>query len=254
MIRLKKIKFKNRSEAAKQLAKLLIKFKDTNAVVLGIPRGGAITANIVAKELSLPFGIVIVRKIGHPNNPEYSIAAISESGMLVKNKKEVESIDRTWFIKEAEKQLLETKRRRIKYGGKRPQIRIEGKTVVLVDDGLSTGLTMAAAIKEVKLAKPKKIVIAVPISPRDTVNKLKEEVDEIIACSTPLLFERSVGAYYEDFPQIEDKEVTDIMSKNRPFIFCMPAFEDLAHELFIFSNFELGEYDLIHFENKNFKY
>ena len=247
------IKFKNRSEAAKQLAKLLIKFKDTNAVVLGIPRGGAITANIIAKELSLPFGIVIVRKIGHPNNPEYGIAAISESGMLVKNKKEAESIDRTWFVKEAEKQLLETKKRRIKYGGKRPQIRIEGKTVILIDDGLATGLTMAAAIKEVKLAKPKRIVIAIPISSRDTVNKLKEEVDEIIACSTPLLFEGAVGAYYEDFPQIEDKEVIEIMSKNRPLIFCMPDFKELGQEILKFSNFEQGNYELVRFTNQEFQ-
>ncbi|MDD2224684.1 MAG: ribose-phosphate diphosphokinase [Candidatus Shapirobacteria bacterium] len=247
------IKFKNRSEAAKQLVKLLDKFKNTDAVVLGIPRGGAITANIIAKELSLPFGIVIVRKIGHPNNPEYGIAAISESGMLVKNKKEAESIDRTWFVKEAEKQLLETKKRRIKYGGKRPQIRIEGKTVILVDDGLATGLTMAAAIKEVKLAKPEKIVIAVPISPRDTVNKLKEEVDEIIACSVPLLFEGAVGAYYEDFPQIEDKEVVEIMTKNRPLIFCMPDFKELGQEIFKFSNFEQGKYELIRFPNQEFQ-
>lgn len=247
------IKFQNRPEAAKKLAKLLIKFKDTDAVVLGIPRGGAITANIVAKELSLPFGIVIVRKIGHPTNSEYAVAAISESGMLVKNKKETENIDRAWFVKEAEKQLLETKRRRIKYGGKRPQIRLEGKTIILVDDGLSTGLTMAAAIKEVKLAKPKKIVIAVPISPRDTVNKLKEEVDEIITCSTPLIFEGAVGVYYEDFPQIEDKEVIEIMSKNRPLIFCTPNFKDLGQEFLKFSNFEQGSYELIHFTNQEFQ-
>jgi len=247
------IKFQNRSGAAKELAKLLNKFKDTNAVVLGIPRGGAITANIVAKELSLPFGIVIVRKIGHPNNSEYGIAAISESGMLVKNRKETENVDRAWFVEEAKKQLLETKKRRIKYGGKRPQIRLEGKTVILVDDGLATGLTMSAAIKEVKLSKPKKIIIAVPISPRDTVNKLKEEVDEIIACSIPLLFEGAVGAYYKDFPQIEDKKVIEIMGKNRPLIFCMPDFEELGQEIFKFSNFEQGRYELIHFNNQEFQ-
>jgi len=247
------IKFKNRSDAAKQLTKLLIKFKDTNAVVLGIPRGGAITANIVAKELSLPFGIVIVRKIGHPDNSEYGIAAISESGMLVKNKKETENVDKIWFAEEAEKQLLETKRRRIKYGGNRPQIRLEGKTVILVDDGLATGLTMAAAIKEVKLVKPKKIVIAVPVSPKDTANTLKKEVDEFITCSIPKLFEGAVGAYYDDFPQIEDKEVIEIMGKNRPVIFCMPDFKDLGQEIFKFSNFEQGSYKLVHFANQEFQ-
>jgi len=247
------IKFQNRAEAAKELSKLLNKFEDTNAVVLGIPRGGAITANIVAKELSLPFGIIIVRKISHPTNPEYAIAAISESGMMVKNKKETDGVDREWFVKEAEKQLLETKKRRIKYGGKRPQIRLEGKTVILVDDGLATGLTMAAAIKEVKLSKPKKIVIAVPISPRDVANKLKEDVDEIIACSTPIFFEGAVGNYYEDFPQIEDKEVIEIMSKNRPIIFCMPNFKDLGQEILKFSNFELGNYELSRFTNDEFR-
>lgn len=246
-------KFKNRSEAAKQLAKLLIKFKNTDAVVLGIPRGGAITANIVAKELSLPFGIVIVRKIGHPNNLEYAVAAIAESGMLVTNQEEVKKIDKTWFDKEAEKQLLETKRRRKEYGGKRPQIRLEGKTVILVDDGLATGLTMAAAIKEVKLAKPKKIVIAVPISPKDTAKKLEEEVDEFIACLTPMFFEGAIGAYYQDFPQIEDKEVIEIMGKNRPIIFCMPNFKELGKEILKFSNFEQGNYEMIHFTNQEFQ-
>jgi len=246
-------KFKNRSDAAKQLSELLTKFKDTNAVVLGIPRGGAVTANIVAKELSLPFGIVIVRKIGHPNNLEYAVAAISESGMMVANKEEVKKIDKTWFNGEAEKQLLETKRRRKEYGGSRPQIRLEGKTVILVDDGLATGLTMEAAIKEVKLAKPKKIIVAVPVSPRDTAKKIKKEVDEFITCLAPILFEGAVGAYYDEFAQIEDKGVVEIMGKNRPIIFCMPNFKDLGQEILKFSNFEQGSYELIHFSNQEFQ-
>ncbi|MDD4135656.1 MAG: ribose-phosphate diphosphokinase [Candidatus Shapirobacteria bacterium] len=247
------IKFKNRAEAAKQLAKLLTKFKDTDTVVLGIPRGGAVTANIVAKELSLPFGIVVIRKIGHPNNREYAVAAIAESGMLVANRDEIKKIDKTWFDGEAERQLLETKRRRKEYGGKRPQIRLTGKTVILVDDGLATGLTMAAAIKEVKLAKPNKIVIAVPVSPKDTAKKLKSEVDEFITPLIPIPFEGSVGAYYENFPQIEDRQVAEIMGKNRPVIFCMPNFKELGQEILKFSNFEQGNFELIRFSNQEFQ-
>lgn len=211
------VKFKNRIDAAEKLTTLLEKFKGTDTVIFGIPRGGMVIANVIAKKLLLPLEMVVVRKIGHPKNPEYAIAAISESGMMVKNEEEVKNVDKAWFDEEAEKQLQEAKRRKIKYSSKRPYLRYEGKTVILVDDGLATGLTIEAAIKELTLGNPKKIVVAVPVSARDSSRRIKNKVDEFISYLSPTLFDGAVGAYYEDFPQVEDKEIIDIMIKNDPF-------------------------------------
>jgi len=204
------VQFQNRSEAAKKLAVLLKKYKVGSAVVLGIPRGGAITAKVIAKELSLPFGLIIVRKIGHPQIPEYAIAAISESGTLVENKEETQNIDPVWLKEETERQLSEALRRRNTYWGKQNSLNLKGKTVIIIDDGLATGLTMAAAVQEVRNQKPKKIVVAVPVCPADTAEKLKKIADEFVALDTPEIFEGAVGAYYKEFPQVGDEEIVAI--------------------------------------------
>lgn len=203
--------YHNRVEAGEKLAKLLKKYKREEAVVLALPYGGVITAGIIAKKLGLPLGLVVVRKIGYPYNPEYVIAAISECGQIVKNEEEIKNVDKNWFKEETERQLVEAKRRREKYWGKRKLINLTNKIAIIVDDDLATDLVMMAAIKEVKNQKPKKIVVAVPVSPKDAFIKIKREVDEFVAISIPEFFMGTIGAYYENFPQITDDGVVNVL-------------------------------------------
>lgn len=201
--------FADRLDAGEKLANLLEKHRGEDAVVIGLPRGGVVVAKQIAKRLNLPLQLVVVRKIGHPLNPEFAIAAISESGEIASEPSISGTTDPKWFEEESGRQLNEAKRRREKYWGNRPSINLKDKVAIIVDDGLATGLTMLAAISEVKKQQPKKIVVAVPISPLDTARKIKEEVDEFVAVSIPSLFLGAVGAYYEYFPQISDEEVID---------------------------------------------
>ena len=201
----------NRIDAGRRLVKPLEKYRGQNAVVLALPRGGVVTAKTIAKELNLPLGIVVIRKIGHPVNSEYGIAAISENGEIVKNEEEVANVDQNWFQEESRNQLGEARRRRQKYWGNRKPINIMGKTAIIIDDGLATGLTMIAAIKEVKSQDPGKIIVAVPVSPPDTADKIKAMVDEFIADSIPEPFFEAIGTYYEVFPQVTDEEVIELL-------------------------------------------
>jgi predicted phosphoribosyltransferase len=203
------IVFQNREQAGEMLAKLLEKYRGNDAVILALPRGGVAVGKVVAQKLNLPLGIIVVRKIGHPISPEYAIAAISESGEIVTNQID-ENLETKWFEEESAKELSEAKRRRQKYWGNRPQILLKGRITIIVDDGLATGLTMMAAIKEVKKEKPKKVVVAVPVASADAAQKIKILADEFIAIVVSELF-FAVGAYYEDFPQISDEEVIRLL-------------------------------------------
>lgn len=190
------------------MAKLLGKYKnDKEAMIMALPRGGVITAKIIAEELNLPLGLLIVRKIGHPYNPEFAIAVVSEHGEIIRDEEEMKNVDQKWFENEVRAQLDEAKRRRETYWGKKKPIDLKNKIIIIVDDGIATGLTMLSAIKEAKIQKPKKIVVAVPVCPRDTAEKIKSEVNGLISVLIPEFFSGAVGDYYETFPQITDEEV-----------------------------------------------
>lgn len=208
---MKTIQFKNRIDGASQLAKILSSYKNTNTIILGIPRGGIVTAKVIADELNLPLGMVVVRKIGHPNSREYAIAAVSESGLLYKNEAETANLSENWLKQETNKELQEAKRRRSVYWENRELLSLTDKTVILVDDGLATGLTMFAAILEVKSQHPRKIIVAVPITPEDTRQKILREVDNFVTVSSPSNFFGAVGNYYLDFPQVRDEEVIKLL-------------------------------------------
>lgn len=205
--------FKDRAEAGEKLASLLKQYKDSDAVVCALPRGGVVLGEKIAKALSLPLDLIIVRKIGHPKNPEYAIAAISEDGHLVYNEEEKALVDQKWFDKEAAHQIKEAKRRRLIYLKGRIPEKIKGKTVIIVDDGIATGLTMFAAIQKIKHQNPAKIIVAIPVAPKETLNKLKEKVDEVITIFSPEFFMGAIGSYYQKFEQVEDEEVVALMRK-----------------------------------------
>lgn len=207
--------FRDRQDGGKQLAQELLKYHhQPNVVVLGLPRGGVVTAFEVAKALSLPLDIVCPRKIGAPFNPELAIGAITETGEGVFHDNLISrlGISEKYIQQEVEKEKQQAQRRLTLFRKNRPKINLEGKTVILVDDGLATGATMEAAIKSVTAEGAAKIVVAVPVSPPDTYDKIQREVDEIVALSTPTFFE-AVGQFYDDFSPTEDEEVVELLSK-----------------------------------------
>jgi predicted phosphoribosyltransferase len=204
--------FQNRAHAGKKLAVILSKYKNLDAVVYALPRGGVVVGAEIAEALRLPLDLVVTRKIGQPFNPEYAIAAVSENGELVTNENEVSQIDKNWFKEEVDRQIAEAKRRRKKYST-RGFLSPKNKIAILVDDGIATGLTMLAAIKELRRYTPKKLIVAVPVSPTDSTEIIKKQVDEFICLDIDPEYLGSVGAYYSTFAQVEDEEVIKIFGE-----------------------------------------
>ncbi|HAT68110.1 MAG TPA: phosphoribosyltransferase [Candidatus Yonathbacteria bacterium] len=202
--------FKNRIEAGKKLAERLAEFKETNAIILALPRGGIITGAEVAHALDLPLDIIVTRKIGAPGNEEYAIGAIDIEGTGVFSESEAAYVDKEWLNKEITKEKQEAERRWQEYRGTRGPLELVGKTVVIVDDGIATGMTMKAAVRYAKKLGAQNVIVAVPVAPQSTVAELKQEVD-VRTLETPVLF-FAVGQFYEDFPQISDQEVIRLLS------------------------------------------
>ena len=205
--------FKNRQEAGKKLAKALAKYQYKDVVVFGLPRGGVVLAIEVARFLAAPLDLIIPRKIGHPQNPEYAVCAVAEHGDdVICNEDERKALGEEWIKQAAAQERAEAKRRRAIYlAGKKP-LSLAGKTAIIIDDGIATGLTMRAAIQDAKARKPAKIVVAIPVIPRDTAKVIAAEVDELVALDKPLIYLGAVGAYYAEFPQVSDEEVIKMMA------------------------------------------
>lgn len=195
------------------MAKKLQKYKGKEAVVYALPRGGVVLGYEVAKELGLPLDLVITRKIGHPLMKEYAICAVAEDGEFVCNEAERLLIDKKWLEDAIKKEQEEARRRRLIYLGDRKPIAVIGKDVIIVDDGIATGLTIELAIKEAKHRKPARIIVAVPVAPADVIEKIRKEIDEVIALEVPKIYLGAVGAYYQEFPQLEDEEVIKLIKK-----------------------------------------
>lgn len=211
--------FKNRVDAGQKLSQALEKYKDAkDTVILALPRGGVVAGYEAAKKLNLPLDIVVPRKIGAPGNPEFAIGAITETGEGIFNEETIKTygISKEYIESEIKKEKAEAERRLKLYRGKRPCLVLKNKTVIILDDGLATGLTMRAAIRTVKSRKPKKIVVAFPIGPSDSIEILKREVDEVVYLDAPFFF-GAVGAFYEEFGQTTDEEVIDLLKKAENF-------------------------------------
>lgn len=199
---------KNRPEAGVLLAQKLQEYKGTDAVVLALPRGGVVVGRALADALSLPLDIIATRKIGHPTNPEYAIGAVDANGLSVFNEAEVASVDPEWLKEETERQKDEAKRRTILYRKGKSPVDLSGRVAIVIDDGIATGFTMRLAVKAARKEKPKKIIVAVPVAPADSISEIRNEgADEIILLEPSEEFLGAVGAHYQEFEQIEDKEV-----------------------------------------------
>lgn len=207
------ILFKNRQDAGRQLSQLLMKYKNRPAVVYALPRGGVPVAVEISKFLDMPLELIFAHKIGHPYQPEYAIGAISENGhMILPSQELLLSFGDEWLQSEKAKQIQEMKKKRKKYLNERKEISVENKIAILVDDGIATGLTMQVGINELKDRHPKKIVVAVPVAPKSTAKLIKGLVDDFVGIEIDDSdYFNAVGAYYEEFNQVEDEEVVEIL-------------------------------------------
>lgn len=207
--------FTDRLDAGKQLAERLAKYTK-RAVVYALPRGGVVLGAEIARELEAPLDLILVRKIGHPGHEEYAIGAVAEGGKPVFNQSEREGVEDSWLKATLQAARAENERRRgIYFPTDYQPSKVAGKVAILVDDGIATGLTMEAAVETLTARNPKKIVIAVPVAPADSIDNLKAIADEVIVIDDPLNFRGAVGAHYENFPQIEDDEVIELLADAR---------------------------------------
>lgn len=199
--------FINRSDAGKQLAELLKKYKNQDVIVYALPRGGVVVAYEIAKALKAPLDLIFAHKIGHPYHAEYAVGAVTESGLVFAEEPE-------YIEEEAKKRQMDLmKQRRKLYLKGRPPLPAEGKTAIIVDDGVATGRTLKAGILELRKMNPETIVVAVPVAPESTLNELASLADEAVCLLTPSdgAYLGAVGAYYLHFGQVEDEEVIALL-------------------------------------------
>lgn len=212
------MQFKDRTDAGKGLAIRLHKFKNEEVVVYALPRGGVVVAAEIAKALGAPLDLIITRKIGHPYQNEMAIAAVSEDGHIVIDPAYKHLSKTSWFLEAVEKEEAEAKRRREIYLGGRKPIPCLGKIAILVDDGIATGLTLKAAVKELTLHfNPKKIITAVPVIPLEIDRELRADKIEVVALEIPEVFLGAVGSYYQSFPAVSDEEVISLLKTTNAF-------------------------------------
>ncbi len=210
------MRFADRVEAGKFVAeKLAVRgYRGADAVILALPRGGIPVGFEVANRLGLPLDVLVVRKLGFPGHEEFAMGAIASGGTIFLD---TEVIQRAALPKQAIDSVVareeqELQRRDRAYRDGRPRIPVQGKTVILVDDGLATGSTMRAAIKALRKESPRSIVVAVPVGAEETCLMLKAEADEVICATTPDPFQ-AVGLWYKDFTQTTDEEVRDYLRR-----------------------------------------
>lgn len=208
----------NRASAGRQLAKRLLRLRETDPLILALPRGGVPVAYEIARALDAELDLMLVRKLGAPGNREFAIGAVvdGEDPQVVLNDDaaEILSPGSDYLTREMSRQLIELERRRTAYLGSRRKPRIAGRMVVMVDDGIATGATITAAIKGARKAGVAGLVLAVPVAPRDAVARLEPLCDEIVVIAMPEPF-GSVGQHYADFTQTSDAEVVRLMRDAR---------------------------------------
>jgi putative phosphoribosyl transferase len=207
--------FRNRVEAGKKLAGALMDLKGKEVVVLGIPRGGVVVANEVARSLGAPLDVVVTRKIEAPGEPEYALGAVTQEGDVIMDRQAAESLGASpaYLEDQIRKKREEVRERMERLRGDAPYPDLEGKIVVIVDDGIATGSSVGAAVMSVKKRRPKQIVVAVPVAPADAVETLSEEGAKVVCLEKPGPF-LAIGEFYEDFDQVEDLEVKRILEEN----------------------------------------
>ncbi len=216
MVLVKGKPYTDRRHAGQLLSESLAGYEPYHPVILGIPRGGVVVADTIARELKANLDIVLTRKLGAPGNPELAIGAVSESGRVhiqyeVAEKVEVEE---GYLEQEIKRQRIEIEARRQRYREALPKVPLRGRTVILVDDGVATGATMEAALWAARQEGPKEIVIAVPVGAQEAIERLEREADDVVCPYVPPYF-YAISQFYADFGQVEDQEVIEILREYR---------------------------------------
>jgi putative phosphoribosyl transferase len=207
--------FRDRKDAGERLGGQLVHLRDRMPVVLALPRGGVAIGAEIARLLDAPLGVVLVRKIGVPWQPELALGAVADLGtpeiFIDERMVKTLAIPADYVREETARQLAELERRRQVYCAGRPPVELEGRTAIVVDDGIATGATMRVALRAVRRAGPAWLVLAAPVAAAETLAALKGEADEIVCVAAPEGL-GAIGFYYEDFHQMSDEEVIALLA------------------------------------------
>lgn len=204
--------FRDRIDAGQQLAKLLQNLPP-DAIVLGIPRGGVVVAKAVAEQLGLELDVVLARKMRAPMQPELAIGAVGPDGTPFLDERvlrEIGTLSDDFLNEETVRRAAEVSERMERYRGDRPPLRVDGRTCVVIDDGIATGSTARAACAWLKRSGANEVILAIPVAPARSIADLEQVADRVVC---PLVPERffAVGQYYDDFDQVSDDEVVQIL-------------------------------------------
>jgi predicted phosphoribosyltransferase len=209
--------FIDRVDAGKQLARALGQYKDQRPVVLALPRGGVPVAAEIATALDAPLDLVLVRKIGVPFQPELAMGAVvdGKEPVTVRNEDVIAltHISEQEFAEVRDQELAEIERRRKLYFGDRPHPDLEDHTIIVVDDGIATGATTRAALRALRQRKPRRLVLAVPVAPTDSLRELRTEADDVVCLEDYEDF-GAIGLFYSDFRQVPDQTVIDLLAQH----------------------------------------
>lgn len=208
--------FKNRADAGRDLALALESYRGPATLVLGLPRGGVVVAAEVAQALGAQLNAIVTRKVGAPGNPEYALGAVAEGGAVVLNDREIAEyqISRAFVDQEVHRQEEEIRRRVQLYRDGAPLPSMHERPVLVVDDGVATGYTMLAALRAVKQQGAHPVVMATPVIPIATLERLQVECDNAVVLATPEPF-YAVGLFYEDFAQVSDRDVVRLLKAGK---------------------------------------
>lgn len=202
--------FKDRSDAAEQLAERLRHLKGEHPLVLAIPRGAVPMAKHIAETLDGELDVVLVRKLGAPGNPEYAVGAVSEDGTVELSPHGQSICSEDYIAHEVDAQLRTLKARRQAYTPVRPPIDPSGRVVIVVDDGSATGATMVAALQTLRRRAPQRLIAALGVAPPDALRRIEAEADAVYCLATPAAF-YAVGQHFSDFRQVSDEEVIELL-------------------------------------------